>query len=327
VARLAGSAPGVWGSGSIPSPGRREGQPDARREAQRMGAPGGQLELPAAAPAAREPPRRHRLDDAHDDQSAVEEHDVDREPHPGRVDAAEGVGEQQPLARPEPAPAEQAARRAQPDAAGHLDPGDEGPSARGVDDALHGGTIDRPRMPRARAIVAVARGSRTRRRATPTGPDRPRALRYAPHVIDEDFRSGDDIALAFLGRRYAFSRPDFEQRVVRAAADLDLVAGPVARATRADLVEAAIIGRLEAPRSDAGERIAELQRTGAEDPVYWLRKLVFRSAWLDHRIKHGLVDVAYDDSTGSFRLEPGRYPLPGYGHPSFAAVGAGEEPA
>jgi hypothetical protein len=196
-----------------------------------------------------------------------------------------------------------------------------------LDDAVHGGTIDRPRAIGTRVIVAVAHESRTHRRMPRTGHDRPRALRYAPHVIDEDFRSGDDIALAFLGRRYAFSRADFEQRVVRAALDLDLVAGPVSRATRADVVEAAIVGRLDAPRSDAGERIVELQRAGGADPVYWLRKLVFRSAWLDHRIKHGLVDVAYDDAVGTFRLEPGRYPLPGYGHPSFAAVGTGGEPA
>ena len=324
---IAGSVPGRWRSGPIRSPGRNEGQPDARREVQRAGAPGRQLELQATAAAVRDPPRPHRLGDAHHGQPAVEEHDVDREAHPGCVDAAEPIGEEQPLPRPEPAPAEQAARRAQPDAAGDFDLGDERPSARSVDDAVHGGTIGRPRAVGLRRSVPVARRSRTQPDAGRAGPDPPPALRYAPHVIDEDFRSGDDIALAFLGRRYSFSRSDFEQRVVRAAAALDLVVGPVARATRADLVEAAIVGRLEAPRSEAGERVAELQRAGGEDPVYWLRKLVFRSAWLDHRIKHGLVDVAYDDAAGAFRIEPGRYPLPGYGHPSFAAVGTGGEPA
>lgn len=136
--------------------------------------------------------------------------------------------------------------------------------------------------------------------------------------MDEDFRSGDDIELAFLGRTYAFSRVDFEQRVVRAALDLDLAERPVRAAAKADLVEAATFGDLEHPRSDPGRRLAELMDGDGEDPVYWLRKLVFRSAWLDHRIKHGLVDVAFDDATGTFRIEPGRYPLPGTGHPSFA---------
>jgi len=146
-------------------------------------------------------------------------------------------------------------------------------------------------------------------------------------VIDEDFRSGDDVALAFLGRRYSFGRADFNQRVARAAVALGLATQPLHRAACADLVEAAILGCLDAPRTETGERLAECIRAGGEDPVYWLRKLVFRSAWLDHRIKHGLVDVAYDETTGAFRIEPGRYPLPGDGHPSFAAVNAGEEAA
>jgi hypothetical protein len=34
--------------------------------------------------------------------------------------------------------------------------------------------------------------------------------------------------------------------------------------------------------------------------VYWLRKLVFRGAWLDHRVKEGLLDVAFEDDTGDF---------------------------
>ena len=141
-------------------------------------------------------------------------------------------------------------------------------------------------------------------------------------MLCEDFHSGDDVVMTFLGRTYSFARRDFDQRVVRAAVDLELVARPVSRAERDDVVSAAIHGAVETPRSEAGERIAELQERGGEDPVYWLRKLVFRSAWLDHRIKHGHVDVAFDDSIGAFRIEPGRYPLPGSGHPSFAISGA-----
>ena len=150
----------------------------------------------------------------------------------------------------------------------------------------------------------------------------PIPLRYAPRMLCEDFHSGDDVTLAFLGRTYSFAQKDFEQRVVRAAVDLELAAKPVSRGERADLVQAAIFGRTDEPRSDVGERITELQARGGEDPVYWLRKLVFRSAWLDHRIKHGQVDVAFDDSVGAFRIEPGKYPLPGSGHPSFAVTEA-----
>ena len=61
-------------------------------------------------------------------------------------------------------------------------------------------------------------------------------LRYAPRMLCEDFHSGDDVTLGFLGRTYSFARKDFDQRVVRAAVDLELVAKPVSRAEREDLV-------------------------------------------------------------------------------------------
>ena len=171
-----------------------------------------------------------------------------------------------------------------------------------------------------RGAVRVHTRTRPRRMRCGSGPLR--SLRYAPRMLSEDFHSGDDVTLGFLGRTYGFVRSDFEQRVLRAAVELELVRRPLSRAERDDLVAAAIDGRLEAPRSEAGERIAELQARGGEDPVYWLRKLVFRSAWLDHRIKEGAIDIAYDDAAGAFRIEPGRYPLPGSGHPSFAATEA-----
>jgi hypothetical protein len=34
--------------------------------------------------------------------------------------------------------------------------------------------------------------------------------------------------------------------------------------------------------------------------VHWLRRLVFRSAWLDQRVKEGELDVVFDDMTQSF---------------------------
>ena len=34
---------------------------------------------------------------------------------------------------------------------------------------------------------------------------------------------------------------------------------------------------------------------GGESLVYWLKKLIFRSAWLDHRVKEGMLDVAWDE--------------------------------
>ena len=34
--------------------------------------------------------------------------------------------------------------------------------------------------------------------------------------------------------------------------------------------------------------------------MHWLRRLVFRSAWLDQRVKEGELDVAFDESTNTF---------------------------
>ena len=160
-----------------------------------------------------------------------------------------------------------------------------------------------------------------------THPNQPSPLRYAPHVDCENFHSGDDVVLAFLDCTYSFARADFEQRVLRAAVELELAERPLNRSVRADLVTAVIEGELVDPRSEVGEHLVQLCERDGEDPIYWLRKLVFRSAWLDHRIKHGLVDVQFDDAAGAFRIEPGRYPLPGAGHPSFAALTVPEDRA
>ena len=37
-----------------------------------------------------------------------------------------------------------------------------------------------------------------------------------------------------------------------------------------------------------------------ESLVYWLRKLIFRGAWLDHRVKEGLLEVVWDDEAAEF---------------------------
>ncbi len=34
--------------------------------------------------------------------------------------------------------------------------------------------------------------------------------------------------------------------------------------------------------------------------MHWLRRLVFRSAWLDQRVKEGELDIAFDAATQTF---------------------------
>ncbi len=43
-----------------------------------------------------------------------------------------------------------------------------------------------------------------------------------------------------------------------------------------------------------------LSLNDGESLVYWLRKLVFRGAYLDHRVKENLLEVSFDESTGDF---------------------------
>jgi hypothetical protein len=41
--------------------------------------------------------------------------------------------------------------------------------------------------------------------------------------------------------------------------------------------------------------------------VHWLRRLVFRSAWLDQRVKEGELDVRFEPDAHSFRyIQPDR---------------------
>ena len=47
---------------------------------------------------------------------------------------------------------------------------------------------------------------------------------------------------------------------------------------------------------------------GGESLVYWLRKLVFRGAWLDHQVKRGALEVVWDDTRGRVRLPASRRP-------------------
>jgi hypothetical protein len=122
---------------------------------------------------------------------------------------------------------------------------------------------------------------------------------------ESDYVSGDDFVVEFLDYRYGFSRIDFEQRVSAAAARLELVpAGDLEPPEAADLVDLTATGVIERPRSDLGRyllgRLSDIDDLHKEPVAYWLRKLVFRGAWLDHRVKAGMLEVSYDERAGRF---------------------------
>ena len=120
-----------------------------------------------------------------------------------------------------------------------------------------------------------------------------------------NYVSGDDYVVEFLGYRFGFNTLDFEQRVNAAAVKLGLVDDEeLDPGEIADLVEVTAEGRIDDPRSGLGEYIVRhwerLSLVGEESLVYWLRKLVFRGAWLDHRVKERLLDVEWDDTSSDF---------------------------
>ena len=122
-----------------------------------------------------------------------------------------------------------------------------------------------------------------------------------------NYRSGNDYVVEFLHYRFSFGSPDFEQRVVAAAVRLGLLAGNNLEPDEvADLVElvASPIGQISSPRSELGHYLADrwekVSLVDGESLVYWLRKLVFRGAWLDHRVKQGLLEVSWDDEQAEF---------------------------
>ena len=124
-------------------------------------------------------------------------------------------------------------------------------------------------------------------------------------MAEVNYSSGDDYVVEFLGYRFSFNADDFEQRVTAAAVKLGLLAGnELDEDETDDLVELAADGVITDPRSSFGRYLMRhwevLSLVQGESLVYWLRKLVFRSAWLDHRVKEGLLEVAWDDDAADF---------------------------
>src|ERR671933_1958342 len=124
-------------------------------------------------------------------------------------------------------------------------------------------------------------------------------------MTEANYVSGDDYVVEFLGYRFAFAATDFEERVVAAAVRLGLLDdNDLDPDETADLVELAADARIEDPRSGLGRYLVRhwevVSLVKGESLVYWLRKLVFRGAWLDHRVKEGLLEVAWDDDSADF---------------------------
>jgi hypothetical protein len=116
------------------------------------------------------------------------------------------------------------------------------------------------------------------------------------------YSSGRDFAVEVEGVRFRFSSEDFASRVRAAAVQLGLVGRDELSADEvADLVALAAHGRIARPLSPLAAHI-ELHRgdllAGEADVVHWLRRLVFRGAWIDQQVADGRLEPEFDERTG-----------------------------
>ena len=119
-----------------------------------------------------------------------------------------------------------------------------------------------------------------------------------------NYESGSDYVLEYGELRFTFNERDFTERVEQAAIKLGFVEAPLEDAEREDLVNLAVNGEVADPHSELGEHINEcwgdLNGPSERSLVHWIRRLVFRGAWLDQRVMEGELEIVFDDVTHSF---------------------------
>jgi hypothetical protein len=81
------------------------------------------------------------------------------------------------------------------------------------------------------------------------------------------------------------------------------------------------------PASALGEHVndcwPELVGPSDRSLVHWLRRLIFRTAWLDQRVKEGELDVSFDEENAAFvyiQPERGNEPIELAPEPSWNRV-------
>ena len=111
--------------------------------------------------------------------------------------------------------------------------------------------------------------------------------------------------------RFTFNEADFGERCEQAALRLGFVADRLDEPELEDLVNLAVNGEIQDPASALGEHVRdcwmELIGPAEQSLVHWLRRLVFRGAWLDQRVREGELDVVFSEITNSFSyVQPDR---------------------
>jgi hypothetical protein len=126
-----------------------------------------------------------------------------------------------------------------------------------------------------------------------------------------NYSSGEDFVLEYGELRFTFNELDFRERCEQAARKVGFIVGEMESDEAEDLINLVVNGEVTDPASALGEHVndcwPELIGPSERSLVHWLRRLIFRSAWLDQRVKEGELDVWFDEeSQGFIYVQPER---------------------
>lgn len=142
-----------------------------------------------------------------------------------------------------------------------------------------------------------------------------------------NYNSGQDFVLEYGPLRFTFNERDFTERCEQAAIRLAFLRARLDDEELEDLVNLTVNGAVDEPASALGAHVRDcwpdLVGPAERSLVHWLRRLIFRGAWLDQRVREGELDVAFDEAHGNFRyVQPDRRdePIELSPEPSWARV-------
>jgi hypothetical protein len=126
-----------------------------------------------------------------------------------------------------------------------------------------------------------------------------------------NYSSGEDFVLEYGDLRFTFNERDFAERCEQAARRLGFIGDAIADEEAEDLINLVVNGEVIDPASALGEHVndcwPELVGPSDRSLVHWMRRLIFRGAWLDQRVKEGELDVMFDSDIGTFvYIQPDR---------------------
>ena len=123
-----------------------------------------------------------------------------------------------------------------------------------------------------------------------------------------NYNSGEDFVLEYGELRFTFNEVDFQRALRAGGAAPRLHRRRLDEAELEDLVNLAVNGEILDPASALGDHVndcwPDLAGPAERSLVHWLRRLVFRGAWLDQRVHEGELDVVFCEDTHTLRLRP-----------------------